>query len=172
MQYPCNVDLRDAFKNGKMTMIGVAIPLKNTWAYFLAVIATALGGWDWLIQTLFIFMIIDFFTGSLAALKDGESNSNSRNWGIVKKVMCWVVVYLAARLDSGLPVYFAGVKNVFIRDAVCLGYVLYELESNIENLDRLGVPFPRAVRRAFKYVKSLDDSLYRDNKSSEVDKDE
>ncbi len=114
-----------------------------------ALITTAFGGWDGALTTLFIFMAIDYLSGWILAgvfhrsekTETGTLSSAVGFRGLCKKGMELLVVLIAARLDLLMG-------SDFLRDAVCLGFLLNELLSIVENAGAMGVPIPGPLRRA------------------------
>lgn len=120
-------------------------------------IAYVLGGWDNSIQTLLVFMLIDYLTGiALAVLnkstktKDGGLSSKAGFRGIFKKAGMLVVVIIAHRLDilSGTD---------FIKDACIIVLIANEGLSIIENLGTMGVPIPKILIKVIEALKKTDD---------------
>lgn len=112
-------------------------------------IACIFGGWDTAIITLLIFMLIDYCSGLVVAgifhkSKKTESGalSSKRCWqGLAKKCMTLVFVIVANRLDMMM-------EASYIRDAVCIAFVVNELISIIENASLMGIPIPKIIRKA------------------------
>ena len=97
-------------------------------------IASLFGGWDMTLQTLILFMIIDWFTGGVLLpgvfgkspkSPNGALESRAGWKGMCRKCMTLVYVLVAARLD-------ALTGNVYFRDAVCIGFIANEAVSIIE----------------------------------------
>lgn len=133
----------------------IARPLKSVEAFIVGLAVSALGGWDWPIQAMLLLVIMDLVSGTMAAYKRGEGCSEGTYWGIVKKMGLFAVVIMAAMLDKGagifLPVYDNG---TILRNVAVFGYIKHELESNLENLDCIGVPIPNALRQYFRKIRS------------------
>lgn len=112
-------------------------------------IACVFGGWDTAIVTLLIFMLIDYISGLVVAgifhkSKKTESGtlSSKKCWqGLAKKCMTLVFVIVANRLDMMMGASY-------IRDAVCIAFVVNELISIIENAKLMGVPIPKVISKA------------------------
>ncbi len=124
-------------------------PLCAAFGALTALITTAFGGWDGAMTTLFLFMAIDYLSGLILAgifhrsdkTKTGTLSSAVGFRGLCKKGMELLVVLIAARLDLLLG-------SDFLRDAVCVGFLVNELLSIVENAGAMGVPIPAALRRA------------------------
>lgn len=127
-----------------------------------SVAAHYLGGWDMALQTLIIFMAIDYITGLTVAgvfKKSGKSENGAlesrAGWkGLCRKGMTLLIVLVAAQLDlvAGTDV---------IRNATIIAYIVNETISIIENAGLMGVPIPSIIRKAL-------DMLTKQAEESEV----
>lgn len=112
-------------------------------------IATALGGWDVGLQTLVIFMCIDYITGILVAgvfhkSKKSETGTleSLAGWkGLIRKGVTLLIVLVAVQLDKVIG-------STFIRDAVIIGFIANELISIVENAGLMGIPIPAVITNA------------------------
>jgi len=119
-----------------------------------SVIASALGGWDFAIQTLVIFMVIDYLTGlTVAAVfkksrksESGAFDSNAGYEGLIKKCMMLLMVVMAYRLDGIIGWDFTRTALVFV-------LIINESGSIIENASIMGVPIPRILRQAIEFLR-------------------
>ena len=112
---------------------------------------TALWGWfGWVVVAWIGCMLIDYATGSAAALRAGEWSSKSARDGIWHKLGSVVAVIVAAILDvvighllanlPGVELPFA--YTVLLCPLVVIWYILTEAGSIIENAGALGAPVP------------------------------
>lgn len=116
-------------------------------------IAAALGGWDTALQTLLIFMGVDYLSGLVLAgvfHKSNKSESGSleslAGWkGLARKCGTLLLVLIAHMLDL-----LTGTE--FIRDAVILFFVSNEALSIIENAGLMGVPIPKVLSDAIEVL--------------------
>ncbi len=112
-------------------------------------IAGLFGGWDTALQTLVIFMAVDYITGLIVAggfhtspkTKTGTLESRAGWKGLCRKGVSLLVVLVACRLD-------AIIGSSFIRDATVIAFVCNETISIIENAGLMGVPIPAALTKA------------------------
>ena len=126
-----------------------------------AFIAELLGGWDWSLQSLIIFISIDFILGLLVAGVWGKSNKTVSGkldskacWqGLIRKGGILLVVLIASRLDIVMN------TNGFVRTAVILYFIGNEGISIIENLGVMGVPFPKWLKEKFENLKEKNEKL-------------
>ena len=117
-------------------------------------VAYIFGGWDASIITLLIFMAIDYLTGIIVAgifhksnkTKSGALESRAGWKGLVKKCVTLLFVVVAVRLDI-----LTG--SSYIRDAVCIAFIVNELISIVENAGLMGVPVPAAITKAIDILK-------------------
>ena len=112
-------------------------------------IATTLGGWDVGLQTLVIFMCIDYITGILVAgvfhkSKKSETGTleSRAGWkGLIRKGVTLLIVLVAVQLDKVIG-------STFIQDAVIIGFIANELISIVENAGLMGIPIPAVITNA------------------------
>lgn len=117
-------------------------------------IAGLFGGWDTALQTLIIFMSIDYITGLIVAgvfhtspkTKTGTLESRAGWKGLCRKGVSLLVVLVACRLD-------AIIGSSFIRDATVIAFVCNETISIIENAGLMGVPVPKVLVEAVDVLK-------------------
>ena len=122
-------------------------------------IASVYGGWTSSMTTLLIFMTVDFLSGMICAGVFRASNKTERGGlsskvgfrGIGKKCMIMLFVLVGARLDIMLGVHY-------IRDAVCIAFIVNELLSIIENAGTMGLPVPKAIAGAIEVLQQRTDS--------------
>lgn len=114
-----------------------------------SVIAKYLGGWDTALQTLIIFMAMDYVTGLVVAgvfhksekTESGTLESRAGWKGLCRKGMTLLIVLVAAQLDkvTGTEV---------IKNAAIIGYIVNEALSIIENAGLMGLPIPTIIKKA------------------------
>jgi len=140
--------------NSKLSVLGATIVC--TVGALGSAIAYLLGGWETAIQTLVVFMLIDYITGIMLALlnkskktEGGGLSSAVGLKGIFKKFGMLIVVIIANRLDV-----LAGTD--IIRNGCILILVANEGLSIIENLGTMGVPVPKILIRFIEALKNKD----------------
>lgn len=112
-------------------------------------VSTILGGWTTAMTTLIIFMAIDYISGLIVAgffkksLKTESGALESRiGWkGLCRKGMTLLIVLVAYRLD-------VMVGGSYIKDAVCIAFVVNEAISIIENAGLMGIKIPEPINAA------------------------
>ncbi|ADY54500.1 toxin secretion/phage lysis holin [Syntrophobotulus glycolicus DSM 8271] len=114
-------------------------------------LAWLVGGFDYLVQTLVIFIIIDYLSGIAAAWLMKELNSQKGLRGIVKKIFLLSLVVVAQQLDQVVG------SNGFLRNAVLYTLIANETISILENCGRIGIPIPKAFYSALEKLKNKGD---------------
>ena len=123
-----------------LTIIGTA----GSW------LVSLFGGWDASLQTLLIFMAIDWLTGGFllpAVFKKSPKSENGTlesraGWkGLCRKGMTLLFVLIGARLDILIG-------TSYFRDAVCIAFIANEALSIIENAGLMGMPLPEVLKKA------------------------
>ena len=117
---------------------------------FGSAVTVLLGGWDIALQTLLIFMVIDWITGGIllpVIFKKSPKSENGRlesraGWkGLCRKGMTLLFVLIAVRLDLLMG-------TNYLRDAVCIAFIANEALSILENAGLMGMPIPEVLRQA------------------------
>lgn len=126
---------------------------------------TALWGWfGWVVVAWIAFMIIDYATGSAAALRAGEWSSKTARDGIWHKLGSVAAVIVAAVLDTVIGHLLGNVPGVelpftytvLLCPLVLVWYILTEAGSIIENAGALGTKIPGFLRKA---IEALNDKV-------------
>ncbi len=132
--------------------------MKNEICAFIGIVfgavASYFGGWDAALQTLVIFMAIDYLTGLIVAgvfhaspkTKTGTLESRAGWKGLIRKGETLRIVLVACRLD-------AVIGSTFVRDAAVIGFSANEALSIVENAGLMGLPIPAAVSKAIDVLK-------------------
>lgn len=119
-----------------------------------ASIASLYGGWDAALQTLILFMAVDYVTGLIVAgvfhaspkSRTGALESRAGWKGLIRKGETLLIVLVACRLDAVMA-------TSFVRDAVVIGFICNETISIIENAGLMGLPIPAALTKAVDILK-------------------
>lgn len=124
------------------------VNLIKTWGLYLgsgclSLIIYLIGGYDILIKTLLVMMVIDYITGIMKGYKNKNINSNIAYRGLRKKVMVLFIVMAASQMDVIL-------QGVGIRTLVLMFYVATEFLSILENAAILGIPIPEKLKVALE----------------------
>ena len=113
-----------------------------------------IGGWDTAIQTLCLFMFIDYISGLVVAgvfhkspkTDDGTLESRAGWKGLIRKGYTLIIVMVANRVDLQLG-------TSYIRDGVCIAFMVNELISIIENGGLMGLPIPQILSNSIEILK-------------------
>ena len=124
-----------------------------------AFIANMLGGWDTALQTLCIFMVVDYITGLIVAgvfhksgkTSTGALQSNACWKGLLKKGMTLLIILVAEQLDLVTG-------TTFVRDGAIIAYTVNECLSIIENAGLMGIPIPNVLVEAMELLKKKNES--------------
>ena len=108
-----------------------------------------MGGWDTALQTLILFMGVDYISGCIVAFvfhkspktETGGLSSAIGFKGIVKKIFMVLLVGIGHRLDILFTVDY-------IRLAMCFAFMANELISIVENAGLMGIKMPAVVTNA------------------------
>lgn len=121
-------------------------------------IAALFGGWTSAMTTLIIFMVIDYATGIIVAgvfhrsgkSKSGALESRAGFKGLCRKGMILLILLVECRLDLMLG-------TGYIKDCVCIAFVVNETLSIIENAGLMGVPIPQVLIKAIDVLKAKEE---------------
>ena len=121
-------------------------------------IAALFGGWTSAMTTHIIFMVIDYATGIIVAgvfhrsgkSKSGALESRAGFKGLCRKGMILLILLVACRLDLMLG-------TGYIKDCVCIAFVVNETLSIIENAGLMGVPIPQVLIKAIDVLKAKEE---------------
>ena len=121
-------------------------------------IAALFGGWTSAMTTLIIFMVIDYATGIIVAgvfhrsgkSKSGALESRAGFKGLCRKGMILLILLVACRHDLMLG-------TGYIKDCVCIAFVVNETLSIIENAGLMGVPIPQVLIKAIDVLKAKEE---------------
>jgi len=111
------------------------------------IVSAWLGGWDVALQALVAFMVVDYLTGVLAAIKQRRLSSEVMFWGGLRKGIILLVLAMAVILDR-----LVGNEDPIFRTLAIYFYVAREGLSILENLGLLGVPLPDFLRRVLEQL--------------------
>ncbi|MCL2388663.1 MAG: phage holin family protein [Defluviitaleaceae bacterium] len=120
----------------------------------IGIVSRFFGGFDMLLQTLVLLMIVDFISGIVSAVvfkcsdktDSGRLSSLSGFQGIIKKGCCLMLIVVAVHLDALLG------TNSLTRDAVIIAFCLNELISILENMGRMGIKMPAPLTNALEML--------------------
>lgn len=123
--------------------INVLIDAFRPFAKLLLILAVAV----------FIGIAMDYLTGTLAAKKNNEWSSKKAREGIWHKVGIVIAVLIAAVFDAVIVIATQSVIKLpfnycgLFAPLVALCYVITELGSIVENIDKIGTPVPAFLKK-------------------------
>lgn len=132
--------------------------MKNVICWVIGVmgslVASLFGGWTASLTTLLIFMAIDYITGLVVAgvfhrspkTETGALESRAGFKGLIRKFMILLFVLIAHRLDLAIGANY-------VRDTVCIAFVVNEVISIVENAGLMGIPVPAVIINAIDILK-------------------
>lgn len=114
-----------------------------------SVVAYLFGGWDTSIATLLLFMLIDYISGLVVAgvfhkstKTESGALSSAKCWqGLSKKCMTLLFVIIGYRMDLLI-------HSTYIRDGVCIAFIVNEIISIMENAKLMGIKIPIVLDKA------------------------
>jgi len=146
---------------------------------FLAVKAAIVGifgafgaafGWlGWLVLAWVVCMVVDYISGSSAAMKAGQWSSAKARGGIWHKAGMIVVVIVAAVADKVLAIVLANIPGlpveytVLLLPMVLVWYILTELGSILENAAAMGSDVPPFLIRILASAKDKVEEVTGEN---------
>ena len=117
-----------------------------------AAIAQLFGGWDTALQTLLVFMLIDFVMGIIVSAVFHKSKKNETGalssavlWRGVCKKVCTLLIIVCANYADKLLV------TDYVRDTVVIGFCAAEFLSIIELAGLMGI-LPKPVQQLLEKV--------------------
>ena len=128
-----------------------------------AVIAfgTALFGWvGWAVVIWVVAMLLDYLTGTAAAVSKGKWSGSAARSGLWHKLGSIAAVCVAALCDIALGIVSDGLGTALPSDGgliapvVVLWYIFTELGSIVENAAELGAPVPGFLRKAVASIRN------------------
>ncbi|MCL2225923.1 MAG: phage holin family protein [Defluviitaleaceae bacterium] len=122
-------------------------------------LAAIFGGWDFALQTMILFMVLDYISGLIVAgvfkksqkSECGAISSRAGLKGIATKCMMLIFVIMGHHLDHLMGLEMA-------RQTVIFAFIANETVSIIENAGLMGVPIPAPLEKAIDILKMKGDN--------------
>lgn len=106
-----------------------------------SIVSYAFGGWSGVLELLLIFFAVDYITGCAVSIKTGRGlRSKVGLWGIAKKGLMLLLVFLGHQIDLALEMNFVMNTTIYF-------WLANELVSIIENYGRLGFKVPPVFKK-------------------------
>lgn len=113
-----------------------------------SVVTFLIGKIDISIIILASFMIFDYLTGVIKAIKNKQLNSKIGFEGLLKKICIFIILIVANLLDLLL-----GNDNLMFRSIVIYFYISNEGISILENLCEMNIPIPEKIKEILLSIK-------------------
>ena len=110
----------------------------------LSLVVNLFGGWDTALETLILFMGIDWFTGEILLPVVFKKSPKSKS-GTCRKGMVLLFVLIAVRLDLLMG-------TSYLRDTVCIAFIANEAVSIVENAGLMGIPIPEVICKTIEVL--------------------
>ena len=123
----------------------------------LGYLASFLGGFDSLMITLLILIVVDYITGVIGAVYEKKLSSSVGYKGIIKKVIMLVVVGVAVALQRILP------QGLPLREMTILFFIANEGLSVFENAARV-IPVPDKLKSVLLQLREKSDNIDKKDK--------
>ncbi len=124
---------------------------------------------NWAIIMPSVLMVVDFLTGLFNAWATGHLKSFKMREGLNHKVGELAILFMGELFTYGLQL-----PSIFI-NCVSLYIIFMEVVSIFENLDKMGVPIPKFVKKALRNasykLENEDNPLKDSDKSTERKED-
>ena len=102
-------------------------------------ICSFLGGWDMLLKSIVILMVLDYVTGLLKAIYNKELSSEIGFKGLIRKITIFIVIATAYVIQGIMG------DEIPLREIVILFFIANEGISLIENASEF-VPIPKKLK--------------------------
>lgn len=125
--------------------------ITNARLIFIAVITAigeSCGGYDQMLHAIILFVIIDYVTGVLRAGYEKKISSYIGEWGIVRKIVIFMVIAAANELDL-----LIGTDHL-LRLTTISFFLSNEGISLLENIAALGIPIPPQLLNTLAEIKN------------------
>lgn len=132
---------------------------------FFGFLTAAFGCFGWLVILFFLCMVIDYLTGSAAAMRKGDWSSSVARAGLWHKCGSLIAVIVSGLADIVVGLVVNNIPaitlpwdyTVLICPIVVVWYILTEFGSIIENAGALGAPIPGFLKNMIRVFKNVID---------------
>lgn len=121
--------------------------IKTILTGFITWIGWLVGGYDTMMITLLLFIVIDYVSGVMCGISNKDLSSEIGFKGIFKKIMIILLVGITNLL--GVAIAIDGLRYIVISF-----YLANEGISIIENASILGLPVPQKVKDVLEQLKN------------------
>ena len=153
--------------------------LKASMVAFFGALTAIFGWFGWLVILFFLCMVIDYLTGSSAAMRKGDRSSSVARAGLWHKCGSLIAVIVSGLADIVVGLVVNNIPaitlpwdyTVLICPIVVVWYILTEFGSIIENAGELGAPIPGFLKNMILVFKNVIDDTGDKLTNSEDDRD-
>ena len=124
--------------------------LKSAFVVGISYLGYFLGGFDSMMITLLIFMLVDYISGIINAILKKKLSSKVGAKGIFKK--CYILLLVGSINLLGNAIGISEIRYIVISF-----YLANEGISLIENASEIGVPIPKKIIEVLEQLKSTGD---------------
>lgn len=140
--------------------------MKATVVAFFGALTAFFGWFGWLVIMFILCMVIDYLTGSAAAMQKGEWSSAAARSGLWHKCGSLIAVIVSGLADIVVGLVVNNIPaitlpfdyTVLICPIVVVWYILTELGSIVENAGALGAPVPEFLKKMIKVFRDVTDT--------------
>jgi len=119
--------------------------MKTAGVVMIGTISHLLGGFDLLLKTILILIVLDYLTGTLSAVYNKKLSSSIGFKGILKKFMIILLIILSTALNGVI-------ESMPIREIMIMFFIANEGISIIENAVNLDLPIPKKIIKMLKQI--------------------
>ncbi|WP_033166884.1 phage holin family protein [Clostridium sp. KNHs205] len=115
------------------------------------IICSWLGGFDLLLKTIIVLVILDYATGVIKGIYEKKLSSEIGFRGILKKIMIFIVITTAWTIQKLLG------EAIALREIVIMFFIVNEALSLLENAAVL-IPIPPKLKETLLQLRDKEDS--------------
>lgn len=116
--------------------------------FIINLIGVLIGGWDGLIYTLILFIVIDFLTDVL--IKINIHNLSLKV--LINKSIRIILIFFLVAMGHSLDLYILQSQEL-LRTGIILFYLSVKGLSILKNLETLGIPIPKKLKNILDNLK-------------------
>lgn len=113
-------------------------------------ICSFLGGWDMLLKSIVILVILDYITGLLKSIYNKKLSSNTGFRGLIKKIIIFIVIATAYVIQGVLE------SVIPLREITIVFFICNEAISLLENASEF-VPIPEKLKEVLIQLRKEND---------------
>ena len=113
-------------------------------------ICSFLGGWDMLLKSIVILVILDYITGLLKSIYNKKLSSNTGFRGLIKKIIIFIVIATAYVIQGVLE------SVIPLREITIVFFICNEAISLLENASEF-VPIPEKLKEVLVQLRDKEE---------------